>query len=240
LLIAVLAAGGCAAPHPAENNEGFGEIVTPHDPFEPLNRELFEITMDVDRYALRPVARGYRDSVPVFARARIRGVLETMRTPSILINDLLQGEFARAGVSLGRLVINSTLGLAGLFDVAGAWGFEFHDEDFGQTLAVWGVPSGPYFVIPLVGPTTTRDNAAWFINLFLDPLHVWAVVAGPWEIVPSHIVVHRIDEREKLLFVLDTLENNSLDLYAVVRSLYFQNRDFKIRNQVRDRHLERR
>jgi phospholipid-binding lipoprotein MlaA len=231
LLIAVLAVGGCASPHPAEQNEGFGEIAIPYDPFESLNRELFETTMDLDKAVLRPVARGYQEHVPVFARARIRNLLETMSTPSILINDLLQGEVSRARVSLGRLLVNATLGLGGLFDVAGEWGLEFHNEDLGQTLAVWGVPSGPYFVLPLVGPTTTRDNWAWFVNLFLDPLHAWAVVAGPWVIVPSHIAAQRIDEREKLLFVLDTLEDNSLDLYTVVRSLYFQNRNFKIRNQ---------
>jgi len=135
------------------------------DPLEPINRVSYRIHEVGDRYVLRPVARGYRAITPQPVRTGIGNVFRNLGMPVVIINGLLQGKFAQAADDTGHFLVNTTLGIGGLFDVATRAGIERSDEDFGQTLAVWGVPSGPYVFIPFMGPTTFRDGAGIFASL---------------------------------------------------------------------------
>jgi phospholipid-binding lipoprotein MlaA len=128
-----------------------------NDPLEGLNRGIFEFNRVVDGVLIKPAAQIYRGVLPQQAQDSVRSFLRNLRSPVILANDVLQGDMDRAGSTIGRFLVNTTLGIGGLFDVASELGMPFHDEDFGQTLAVWGVGEGPYLVLPLLGPSNPRD-----------------------------------------------------------------------------------
>jgi phospholipid-binding lipoprotein MlaA len=157
---AALLLAGCATPPPASDPEALAEYRENNDPLEPANRAVQAFNEGLDRAVVKPVAIGYREYVPRPVRRGVRNVLNNLRGPVILFNDMLQGEPRRAGDTLGRFLLNSTFGVAGIFDVAEAWfGVSRHTEDFGQTLAVWGVGEGPFLFLPLAGPTNLRDLA---------------------------------------------------------------------------------
>ena len=162
---------GCAArPDPNDPDE-VAEFKQTNDPIEPFNRTMYAVHQGIDRVVLRPVAVAYRDVVPQPLRTGIRNVLGNLRTPVILANDMLQGEPRRAGDTLGRFLMNSTLGLGGIFDVAGnQFGVKGHSEDYGQTLAVWGVGEGAYLFIPVIGPSNPRDLTGFGLGIASDPL----------------------------------------------------------------------
>jgi len=161
--LASLALTACAtAPAPAP-----GEIA---DPYEGFNRKMFAFNNGVDKYALGPAAEVYKTVTPEFARDRVGDFLANLRSPVILANDVLQAEPSRAGNTFARFGINTTVGLLGLWDAADHFGLERHTEDFGQTLAVWGVDSGPFLVMPLLGPTTPRDLLGTGVDRAIDPL----------------------------------------------------------------------
>ena len=163
LLIACL--NGCATTGgPSSSHEV-------SDPIEPVNRAIFSFNMFLDRYLLEPVARAYRFVTPEAARRSVANFLANLRSPVIFANDALQGERERAGITLGRFMINTTLGVAGLFDPATSFGYPRHDEDFGQTLGVWGVASGPYLMLPLLGPSNGRDTVGKVGDYFINPLN---------------------------------------------------------------------
>ena len=174
--VAVLSLAACLAPAAALAQEAPGEPayqtidvdlgVDPNrvDPWEDFNRAMFATHETVDRAVLEPVARGYRAVTPQPVRNSVRSFLRNLRSPVILANDLLQGEFGRAGRTVARFGLNSTVGFLGLFDPATGLGIERHEEDFGQTLAVWGVDSGPYLFIPLMGPTM-RDGGGRIVDI---------------------------------------------------------------------------
>ncbi len=140
------------------------------DPWEHFNRSLYSVHDGVDRAVLEPVARGYRAVTPGFFREGVRNFLHNLRSPVIFANDVLQGQFRRAGITAARFGINTTLGIVGVLDPASGMGLESHDEDFGQTLAVWGLDAGPYIFIPVIGPTTVRDGIGSLVDLAFDPL----------------------------------------------------------------------
>jgi ABC-type transporter MlaC component len=151
-----------------------------NDPIEPFNRGAYAVHQAIDRNVLAPVARGYRAVVPTPVRLGVRNVLANLRTPVILVNDVLQGEPRRAGDTLGRFVVNSTLGVGGIFDVAGnRLGVRGHAEDFGQTFARWGVGEGPYLFIPVIGPSNPRDLTGFGLGIAADPL-VWLGQGRRW------------------------------------------------------------
>ncbi len=127
------------------------------DPLEPLNRAIFSFNLTLDKAILRPIATVYNAALPDPVRDGVRNFLNNLRTPIILANDVLRGEIGRAGDTVGRFLLNSTLGVGGLFDIASELGFDFHNEDFGQTLAVWGIGEGPYLMLPIFGPSNPRD-----------------------------------------------------------------------------------
>ncbi|MFN7056903.1 VacJ family lipoprotein [Hyphomonas sp.] len=142
------------------------------DPYETFNRRMFAFNAGVDRYALGPAARTYKTVTPAYGRDRITDFLRNLRSPVVLVNDILQGEVDRAATTAGRFALNTTFGVLGIWDVATPAGLERHTEDFGQTLAVWGVESGPYLILPIIGPTTPRDLLGTATDRAFDPL-VW-------------------------------------------------------------------
>lgn len=201
----------------------------PGDPWEGFNRDMYAVHESVDKAVLEPVARGYRAITPRPVRQGVLNFLRNLRGPVIFTNDVLQGEFPRAGVTAARFGINTTLGLVGLFDPATGMGLERHDEDFGQTLAVWGVGPGPYLFVPLAGPTTVRDATGRIIDIAFDPL-TWArgEDVDVWR--GSRTVVAGVAARELVLDAVDEIRASSLDPYVTVRSSYQLLRESAIQN----------
>lgn len=231
LALALLSMAGCATPPPADDPEAVAEFRETNDPFEPANRAMFEVHEVADRYVLQPVAEAYRDILPQPIRNGVRNALGNLRAPVILANDLLQGNISRARVTLGRFMVNSTLGLGGLLDVARDWGVSGHSEDFGQTLAVWGAGEGFFMFIPLWGPSSPRDVAGIAVDNLINPL-TWlgqgaAVDAAGWVRLGLTVV----DTREALLEPIDQVRATSLDPYSTLRSAYRQRRAFEIQNR---------
>ncbi len=205
-----------------------------NDPFETVNRAFFAVNLTIDKAVLRPLALGYQAVVPEFARDGIRNVLDNLDAPVVLANDLLQGEMSRASTTLGRFAINSTLGLGGLFDVAEEMGLPQHSEDFGQTLAVWGVGEGPYLVLPLLGPSPPRDLAGRFMDMTFDPFNYVNFGRDLRWIPVLRSTVSLIDSRARLLTALDEIERTSIDHYVAIRSVYRQSRESEITNGEAD------
>ncbi len=214
---------GCASMSAAEGPQAI------NDPLEPFNRVSFNATLAVDKAVLRPTALVYRRVFPAFLRDSLRNFLNNLDSPVTLANDVLQGEVNRAGDTLIRMGVNSTLGLGGLVDVAKRWGYMRHSEDFGQTLAVYGVGEGPYLFVPLVGPGNPRDVVGWGVDLAFDPLTYaqWREKLL-WQF--GRTGVDFVDLRARNIETLDEIEKTSLDFYASVRSLYRQSRNNEIRN----------
>jgi phospholipid-binding lipoprotein MlaA len=230
-LVLALAAAGCATRPDPDDTEGLAEFRETNDPFEPANRAMFEVHEVADRYVLQPVAEAYRDILPQPVRSGIRNVLGNLRAPVILANDLLQGNITRARITLGRFMVNSTLGVAGILDVAREWGVPGHSEDFGQTLAVWGAGEGFYMFVPLFGPSSPRDLGGQAVDFAINPLS-WLgqgliVDAAGW----TQLGLTVVDTREALLEPIDQVRATSLDPYSTLRSAYRQRRAFEIRNQ---------
>jgi len=170
----MLALAGCTtvqtdeAASPTER----GEQERANDPLEPVNRAVFAFNMTFDRFVFRPVAKTYITVVPEPAQKGMTNFLQNLMGPWIFLNDMAQGEGKRAGITLARFMINTTYRLAGLFDPAEDMGLPYHDEDMGQTFAVWGIPAGPYVMLPFLGPSDVRDTAGWFGEFFLDPVGI--------------------------------------------------------------------
>jgi len=222
ILVGVLLTG-CASTRAVEGPQDI------NDPFEPFNRVMFNTTLVVDKVLLRPTAIVYRTVIPQPLRNGVRNFLNNLDSPVILTNDILQGEFARARVTLVRTVVNTTVGVGGLFDVADKWGYPRHREDFGQTLATFGIGEGPYLFIPLFGPANPRDLLGYGTDIFFNPLTY--VQWGDESYIPYvRYGVDLIDLRERNIETLDEIEQTSLDYYASVRSLYRQSRNNEINN----------
>jgi phospholipid-binding lipoprotein MlaA len=202
----------------------------PNDPYEGLNRFFFEVNDALDGVILRPIAIAYRTVVPEYGRQRVRNVLQNVDSPVIFVNDVLQGEGDRAGTTFMRFIVNTTIGVGGIWDVATEWGLPHHDEDFGQTLAVWGLEEGPYFYLPLLGPSNPRDSVGRVVDMGFDPL-TYVQWGDDNEWIPvARFGLNIIDVRSRNIETLDEIERNSVDYYASVRSLYRQVRNDAIRN----------
>jgi phospholipid-binding lipoprotein MlaA len=184
----------------------------------------------VDGLFIKPAAQIYRGVLPQQAQDSVRSFLRNLRSPVILANDVLQGDMDRAGNTIGRFLVNTTLGIGGLFDVASDLGIPFHDEDFGQTLAVWGVGEGPYVVLPIFGPSNPRDAVGLASEFFLDPVNIYLDNQDLDYLTYVRGGLTGIDARARSLDTLDQLERTSLDYYAAIRSLYRQHRANEIRN----------
>jgi len=205
------------------------------DCFEKLNRATFSLNMSLDKAIFKPVAKAYRSlSSPV--RTGTSNALNNLSSLITIPNNILQGEFKAAGVNAGRLVVNTTVGVLGVFDVAEKMDFPKYDkEDYGQTLGAWGVGSGCYFVLPVIGPTTVRDTVGSFVNVLGgDPWYNASTSGNNHYLSDSDYmttkVISGIDFRAKNIDSIENLEKNSMDFYASVRSLYLQDRQRKITN----------
>ncbi len=213
-IVSILALSGCATVPEEARVE--------HDPWEPLNRTLFSVNTGLDKAVMRPVARGYSKVVPRPVRKGFSNFFENLMTPASALNNVLQGKPLRGGHELTRFLFNSTLGIGGLFDVATAGGMEKYTEDFGQTLAVWGVPDGPYVMLPFLGPETLRDAIALPVDLLSNPLWHYEVAS-----VRDPLYVMRIiDIRYRLLAADKHLETQ--DPYITLRESYLQNREYEV------------
>ncbi len=232
----MLVAGCASQPKPAADGWSesddleIAEVDSDNDPLELLNRFTFSFNMALDTVIFQPVAAYYRFLFPVQVRDSVRNVFRNLRSPLILINDLLQGETERAETTLVRFIVNSTVGVLGLFDVAADLGHPYHDEDFGQTLAVHGMGEGFYLVLPVLGPSNPRDGAGLLVDLYLNPLTYAfdSVDADDW-VVPR-IAAEAIDKRSRNIEVIEDLRRDSIDFYARVRSLHRQSRTNEINN----------
>jgi len=232
LLAFSLAIPACATrPNPSDP-EAVAEFRQVNDPVEPLNRGMYFINDGLDTLVLRPAAEAYRIFIPPEVRTGVRNVLGNLRTPVILANDLLQGQTQRAGETIGRFVLNTTLGIGGIFDVATGFGLPGHGEDFGQTLATWGVSEGPYLFIPVLGPSNPRDLAGVGVDFAANPL-TWLTGNEAFDaLTNTRIVLQGLDTREGLIEPLDALRRGSLDPYAALRSAYRQRRAAEIGNTL--------
>lgn len=231
-VLALLAA--CATPPPVTDRDALAEFNANNDPAEPFNRAMFALNQGLDTVVMRPATMAYRTLVPQPARTGLRNALRNIRTPVILLNDMLQGEPRRAGNTLGRFVVNTTLGLGGLVDVADwHWGVPFHNEDFGQTLARWGVAEGPYLFLPLLGPSNPRDTLGFAVDIAAQPL-TWLGSGFEVNLLSGlRTGLGILDTREAVQDTLDGVNRTSLDPYATLRSGYRQARNAAIANRDR-------
>lgn len=221
---------GCAARPDPDDPEAVAEFEQTNDPLEPLNRGMSFVNDGLDTLALRPAAEAYRIFIPPELRISVRNMLGNLRSPVILLNDVLQGETQRAGNTLGRFVLNTTLGVGGVFDVATGFGLPGHGEDFGQTLALWGMPEGPYLFLPIFGPSNPRDLLGTGVDAVSNPISYLTGGELLEAVTSTRIVLQALDTREGLIEPLDALRRGSLDPYAALRSAYRQRRAAEIRN----------
>src|SRR5215472_8509495 len=168
IVVSILILCGCAS-HPDAGQQAVATEEDFNDPLEDVNRKIFDFNQFVDRNAIVPAAKAYRTALPDPVRDSVRDFLNNLREPLIFANDTLQGEFESAAKTVGRFVINSTIGMGGVVDVAGRWGIPHQDQDLGLTLGAWGVPEGPYLVIPVLGPSTPRDLGGQIAEGYGDP-----------------------------------------------------------------------
>lgn len=200
-----------------------------NDPLESLNRPLFIVNGIIDRGVLQPAARAYEKVAPEPVRDGIRNFTRNINNPVTFANDLAQGEMKRAGVTLLRTAINTTIGLGGFIDVASRFGLEHHTEDFGQTLSVYGFPPGYYVYVPIFGPSTGRGGVGRIVDNLTTPV-VWTNELYVTAANGGSVLLSGIDLRARNLERIDNLERGSVDFYAAVKSLWWQNRLNEIRN----------
>lgn len=232
----VLGLGACATPPPADDEAAVEAYDEANDPFEPMNRTIFEINQGLDAALFRPLAIAYRKVFPDDVRDGMRNVTRNLNTPQNFIHDVLQGEPERAADSAARFAVNSLAGAGGALDVmameTGTEGevIPYHDEDLGQTLAVWGFEEGPYLMLPLFGPSNVRDTVGRVGDIFLDPFRY--VIPDDIELAfgLSRRLASGIDARSRNIESLDEIERTSIDFYVTIRSLYRQFRAAEILN----------
>ena len=200
-----------------------------YDPIEGFNRTMFTFNSKADEYVLEPVAKGYRAALPEDIRNLVQSGLRHLESPLDFANQLLQGDLTGAVTVVGRFVINTLVGLGGLVDVASRNGLPYEDEDFGQTLAVWGVGDGPYLVLPLFGPSNLRDLGGTVVDMVADPVSIAANNGDiGTEVDVTLIVAGAVDGRSRIIDAVNESKKSSVDYYATVRSFYKQQRDADI------------
>jgi phospholipid-binding lipoprotein MlaA len=213
-LISLTMLGGCASTG------------NPRDPIEPLNRGVYQFNDALDKVLLKPAAEVYRGVLPQFVRTSVSNIFSNINDVIVALNNLLQGKFIDSVSDVGRIAVNSTIGVLGIFDVATHLGMEKHDEDFGQTLGYWGIGDGPYLVLPFFGPKNLRDTVGLFVDYKTDPI-TYIDPTRDRNIVRGVRIVNR---RSELLETSKILETAALDPYEFVRDAYLQRR----RNLVHD------
>ncbi len=223
---------GCSVPGPGGAPDGI------HDPYEGSNRRAHAFNRELDRTIVNPVAQGYGKAVDDDLKTVVNNVATNLRTPGVMVNNLLQGDLGGFGKNLYRVVINSTLGIGGLFDPAAEISdVNLVEADFGMTLARWGAPEGAYLELPLLGPSTERDAVGRFVDLFTNPLFF---ILDPPERY-SGIVAQafdRVGDREQFSDTIDSVLYDSADSYAQTRLIYLQNRRFEVGGDDEDQYSD--
>lgn len=211
--------GACSTPS--------AESLAQNDPWEKTNRDIFDFDVRVDHAVARPIAEGYRAVMPEPVRDGIHNALTNLNSPVVLANDVLQGDGDKAANTAGRIVINSTVGIGGLFDVASKIGIPGHDNDFGITLGKNGIAEGSYLVLPFAGPKPPRDLLGTAVDQAFDPLtYVQFHGRDTWMVVKFGVAI--LDSRTSQLDAVESIERSSIDFYATTRNLYRQSRNAKI------------
>lgn len=230
MTLALLFTTSCAKRPPESAVDARFTYDEANDPLEPLNRKTFAVNMFFDEIIVEPTARLYRMWGPPDIRDGISNFVTNWREPVTFVNDVLQAEPKRARNSFSRFLINSTFGLLGTFDTASNWGIEGHNEDFGETFAVWGLPEGPFLILPLLGPSNARDLSGFMVDFFYDPVSLWLAHKNWTYVRYGRLALRGLIYREENLETLDDLSRSSTDLYATMRSAYRQKRLYDINN----------
>lgn len=217
LILLSLFTGGCASTHTLSND--------PKDPWERFNRGVYTFNDTLDRAILKPVATGYRFVTPEFAEQGVSNFFSNIGDVGVAFNNTLQFKFLDAASDVGRIIVNSTIGLLGLIDVASRIGLRKHDEDFGQTLGYWGLGTGPYIVLPIWGPSNLRDGPGKVVDWFLWPPN-WADIKNSERNVL--IALNTISTRAELLKIEETVEEIIHDRYIFLRDAYLDRREFLV------------
>jgi len=191
------------------------------DPWESYNRSIYRFNDTVDRAVMQPVARTYKNYTPGAFQNGVNNFFSNLDDVVVTLNDLLQFKFGQMAQDFTRFAFNSTFGLLGLIDVSSHMGLPKHDEDFGQTLATWGIGSGPYFVLPILGPSTIRDSAGIVADWQIDPVFTIEDDQARW----SAIILRAVDTRAGLLEATALMEKSGIDPYVFMRNAYFQHRE---------------
>jgi len=199
-----------------------GDVI--NDPLEPMNRVVFGFNDVLDKVLIEPLAKGYKAVLPDVVQDSVQSFMRNIKTPLTLANNLLQGNFESAGRTTARFLMNTVLGVGGLNDFAASQGLQYEAADFGQTLARWGVESGPYLVLPILGPSTFRETAGLAVDTIADPVRIVTNNTDNDWIYYSRAALQGIDTRSRLIEVTDDLRANNLDYYTATKSTYIQNR----------------
>lgn len=222
LAAALVMLNGCSSTGSEPVMAGDVEI---HDPFEGTNRAVFAFNNAVDKAVIHPIAKGYNAVLPKPVRTGVDNVLHNLKSPVTFANQALQGDVEGAANVLVRAVVNTLVGVGGIFDVAAAEGIPYEGEDFGQTLATWGVGHGPYIVVPIIGPSSLRDYVGYAVDSFADPLRWYLFNVDKEEWYYGKVGVEYLALRASLVDTLEDLERSSIDYYAATRSAYYQHRE---------------
>lgn len=214
LFVAGTLLGGCAS----------GPDAHPDDPLEPFNREVYRVNDVLDKAVMQPVAKAYKAVTPDPVDKGVTNFFRNIGDLSVMINNALQFKLVAATSDLGRIMVNTTFGVLGVFDVASMWGLEKHDEDFGQTLGYWGMSTGPYLVLPFFGPSDVRDGVGRVGDWFVSPVSQVEPQRDRWSLVG----LRTVDARADLLVATDTLAEIADDPYQTVRDAYLQRRAYQV------------
>jgi len=223
-------AGACAKRPPETDPEAVARYEAANDPLEPMNRAIFDFNEGFYSYVLDPLSDAYKFVVPKGVRTMVRNFLSNLSSPIRLINNVLQGDTDQAQITLARFMTNTTVGFGGLFDPATQWGMPLRNEDMGQTLAVWGANEGVYLVLPFFGPSSARDSIGFMGDLLMDPV-TWILRDEDlsylnWARTGADALANYPDQRD----ALKSVQEQSIDDYAAVRSLIRQRREYEITN----------
>lgn len=214
----VLSTGACSTLGGVNS----GDVIT--DPLEPMNRVVFGFNDIVDRVLIEPAAKAYKAVLPTPVRDSVQSFMRNLKTPLTFANNILQGDMEGASKTTARFVMNTVVGVGGLYDFAATRGIEYQSADFGQTMAKWGVGSGAYLVLPIIGPSTLRDSVGLLADTVADPVRIVAHNTDNDWIYYVRAGLQGVDTRSRLLEVTDDLRANNLDYYTATKSTYIQNR----------------
>jgi phospholipid-binding lipoprotein MlaA len=221
-LALLLALGACSTPSP--------EALAENDPWEATNRETFALDVWVEHHIAQPAVDGYRAVLPEPARDGVHNVVTNLRSPVVLANDILQARPKRAAQTIARVVLNSTIGLGGLIDIASKIGIPYHDNDFGITLGMAGAAEGSYLVLPLLGPKPPRDLVGGVVDGAFDPF-TYTRFPGRHELLTVRSGLDIIDAADRNIDQFNAIERSSIDFYASTRNLYRQSRAAQIKGE---------